>query len=179
MLLDLDDLLADEPIRVDHRRVDRPRDARARLVEDAGDPLVEVFLLCFLEIAHAADRMETTSPTSLELGIWRRIAPLIPSLAALYATVVADTKGRADRRTRRNMAHEDGKRRPVPKSADPSRSKRVSLRRNGAPHEPKQTPPSIPQTSSHQVTVRNAASHQLSEILQTLRKSNAPTGLTR
>jgi len=29
VLLDLDDLASDEPVRVDHRRVDRARDARA------------------------------------------------------------------------------------------------------------------------------------------------------
>ena len=53
VLLDLDDLAPDEPVRVDHRRVDRARDARARLVEDRGDPLVEVFFRCWLELAHA------------------------------------------------------------------------------------------------------------------------------
>ena len=39
LLRDLDDLAPDEPVRVDHRRVDRSRNARAHLLEDRGDAL--------------------------------------------------------------------------------------------------------------------------------------------
>ena len=52
LLRDLDDLAPDEPVRVDHRRVDRSRDARARLVEDRGDALVEMIFRGVAELVH-------------------------------------------------------------------------------------------------------------------------------
>jgi len=44
MLLDLDDLVTDAPVRIDHRRVDRARDLGAGGLEDIGDALVQLVL---------------------------------------------------------------------------------------------------------------------------------------
>ncbi len=44
LLLDLDDLAAQEPVGVHHRRVDGSRDAPPSLIQDSSDALVEVLL---------------------------------------------------------------------------------------------------------------------------------------
>lgn len=44
-LLDLDELPPDEPMGVDHRRVDRTRDLTAHSLQDLCDALVELILL--------------------------------------------------------------------------------------------------------------------------------------
>jgi hypothetical protein len=69
LLLDLDDLKADEPVGMDDGRVDGARDAAAGLVEDGGDALVEALFGGGGELAHG--------------GPCRRVCPVVKPRASL------------------------------------------------------------------------------------------------